>query len=279
MIAAVQSGDPIMLEAFRAPPVLVDAQGKDYDNPASDLHTQTCRQLFPEIFIEPDGSLLDQSGWVKRAKDESRIKLPGKPRDFGKKINFGILYFQSAGALSEQLFVPLETTEQWVSGHQQLYSTFHSWAKEQKGIGEARGWARLPWSNRQRYCRESNAKGSGESTGVMATNAMIQSTGADICKYAMIKCAQLKPQYPNVEMIGQVHDELILEGPGNLQLDLAKSKYKDGVLVHPYWVIPQSVYEWVAPFRQAMIDAETEIFGGVLTGSVGAAAIGMWWSK
>lgn len=194
-------------------------------------------------------------------------------------MNFGLLYFQSPAALSEQLFVPLEITESWLQGHKDLYTGFHAWAKENKGIGEARGWSRLPWSGRMRFCRESNAKGSGESTGIMAVNALIQSSGSDICKYSMIRCKELKPQYPDVDIIGQVHDELILEGPGNLTLDLTKSKYKDGVLVKPHWVIPPEVHVWAQAFRQAMIDAETEIFNGVLEGSVGNPAIGMWWAK
>lgn len=73
--------------------------------------------------------------------------------------------------------------------------------------------------------------------------------------------------------------EILLEGPGNLKLDLANSKYKGDVLIEPKWIVPDEVYDWAGAFRQAMIDAETEIFDGVLTGSVSDPAISMWWSK
>lgn len=84
MIAAVQSLDNLMLQAFRVPETLVDELGIVYSNPDADLHTLTCLQLFPDIFIEPDGSKLPKSKWVERAKDESQTKLPGSPRDYGK---------------------------------------------------------------------------------------------------------------------------------------------------------------------------------------------------
>jgi DNA polymerase family A len=189
------------------------------------------------------------------------------------------LYFQSAAALAEQLFVPLHYTEEWLAAHKLLYNYFHSWAGEQKGIGELRGWSKLAWSGRLRFCRESNAKGSGESTGIMAVNALIQSTGADICKYAMIKCQPVLRKYPGVELIGQVHDELVYEGPGNLTLDLANSKFKNGVLTKPKWIVPESVTEWALALKVAMEEAETEILGGVLEGCVGDPAVSMWWGK
>lgn len=68
-----------------------------------------------------------------------------------KKVNFGTLYFQSAEALSEQLFVPLHYTQEWLAAHKILYNIFHAWAKEQKGLGEARGWSKLEWSGRIKY--------------------------------------------------------------------------------------------------------------------------------
>lgn len=175
--------------------------------------------------------------------------------------------------------MPLHYTQEWLAAHKVLYNIFHAWAKEQKGLGEARGWSKLEWSGRCRYVRESNAKGSGESAGIMAVNAQIQSTGAEICKYAMIKCQPILKKYPGVVMIGQIHDELLFEGPGNLVLDLANSKFRDGVLTKPKWIVPPNVREWAQELKQAMEDAETEILNGVLTGSVGNPSIGMWWGK
>jgi DNA polymerase I-like protein with 3'-5' exonuclease and polymerase domains len=103
--------------------------------------------------------------------------------------------------------VPLHYTQEWLAAHKTLYSGFHAWSQEQKGLSEARGWAKLDWSSRMRYVRESNAKGSGESAGIMGVNYAIQGCGAEICKYAMIKCQPILKKYPGVNIIGQVHDK------------------------------------------------------------------------
>jgi hypothetical protein len=82
-----------------------------------------------------------------------------------------------------------------------------------------------------------------------------------------------------VRVIGQVHDSLLFEGPGHLKLDLAQSEWRDDVLIKPHWIIPDSVYEWTQPIKQAMIDAETECFKGVLEGRVGDPCISQYWAK
>lgn len=174
MIATYLSKDPTMFSTFSASETILDSQGNVWDNPDADMHTLTTKQIYPEIFLDFSGNLLPKWDWVRRAKDASLIKLPGKPRDVGKKVNFGILYFQTAASLSEQAYVPIIQTEKWVKAHQELYPQFHMWAKEEKGLAEARHWARTKWFNRQRYCQESNAKGAKESTGIMGVNHLIQ---------------------------------------------------------------------------------------------------------
>jgi hypothetical protein len=84
MIAAVLSDDPVMLATFRAPKQILDEQGVLVDNADADMHCLTAKQSFSKVFIEPDGSVLSKSQWVKRSKDETRITLPGTPRDYGK---------------------------------------------------------------------------------------------------------------------------------------------------------------------------------------------------
>jgi DNA polymerase family A len=113
----------------------------------------------------------------------------------------------------------------------------------------------------------------------MAVNYGIQGFGADVCKYALLKCQPVLKKYPGVVLIGQIHDELVFEGPGNLTLDLANSKFRNGVLTKPKWIIPDSVMEYSLELKAAMEAAETEMFNGVLQGSVGDPAIGMWWGK
>lgn len=186
------------------------------------------------------------------------------------------------------MFVPIEYTTAGVKGHEQLYRVFHAWAKEQKHFAEARGWAQTTWSGRVRLVNESNAKGAKESPGIMGVNHKIQGGSADITKAALVAVYKIInspkwqrdiPEYRDVVLIGQIHDEILFEGPGNLTLDLGKSKYKNGVLVKPHWHVPKSVFDWVTPLRQAMIDAETMCFNGKLIGRAGDPAISQFWSK
>jgi DNA polymerase I-like protein with 3'-5' exonuclease and polymerase domains len=90
-----------------------------------------------------------------------------------KTINFGIIYFITPQALSEQTYVKTEETKIWIAKHKKLYPQFHRWAQEIKSLTEARGWARLPKSGRQRFCDESNARGEKESPGIMGANFAI----------------------------------------------------------------------------------------------------------
>lgn len=287
MTAAVLSQDPVMLKTFREPERIINSKGIEIDNPLSDLHCLTTRQIFSDIF-HTNGVEAPQEEWLNIAKNEALIKIPGKPRDKAKGVNFGIIYFQTALSLTESMFVPLEYTHAWVKGHQQLYSGFHAWAKEEKQFTEARGWARSHWGNRIRFCNESNAKGAKESTGIMGVNHKIQAAGADLTKESLRRCDRIIkdpkwirdiPEFRDVTIIGQVHDEIIFHGPGNLKLDLANSVYKKGVLVKPKWIIPASVHQWLAPLKQQMVDAETECFNGLLPGRVGEPAISQFWAK
>ena len=56
----------------------------------------------------------------------------------------------------------------------------------------------------------------------VAINAAIQGSAADIIKLAMLKIArELLPQFPGVEMVLQIHDELLFEVPRDLVAEVA----------------------------------------------------------
>lgn len=80
---AAYSHDPVMTESFIAPAKLVDAEGKKYDNPVSDMHTQSAINcIMPSWFTD-----IPESQLVARAKEVP----PGQkksPRDNGKTLNF-----------------------------------------------------------------------------------------------------------------------------------------------------------------------------------------------
>jgi hypothetical protein len=101
-----------------------------------------------------------------------------------------------------------------------------------------------------------------------------------MCKLALIKCQQLiKKEFPDVSIIGQIHDEVLFELPGLLTLDLAKSKVENGTIVKPYWEIPSETLEIAELLKATMAQAGTDYIGGVLQCGVGAPTIAPYWSK
>ncbi|MGG6281770.1 DNA polymerase [Leptolyngbya sp. AN03gr2] len=285
MIAAVWSGDPTMIDVYRQPEEMTAPDGSIVKNPLADLHTLTTKDCcFPHLFIDDQGNVYEQWRWVTIAEDGSLITQKGTPRLYGKLLNFGILYGQGAESVSDLHTILVALAEEWIKRHKMAYQTFHEWKEEVSSIAEARGWFENPFSKRVRWCVEGNAKGAGESPGVMAVNHAIQSSGADLLKISLIQIQNFllshdtHPLFKQVKIIGQVHDEILLQGPGRCYLDFDKSKWKEDVIVKPVWKHSDEIQEWVSPLKQIMIDAETHLLGGVLTGRVGEAVC-PYWSK
>lgn len=175
MIAAVWSGDPIMLDVFRQPEEMTAPDGSIVANPLADMHTLTTKDCcFPHLFLDKEGLEIPQWMWVKTAKNKELITQKGDPRGYGKTLNFGVLYGQGPESISELYSVLVELATSWVERHKKTYFVFHQWKEEISEIANARGWIETPFTKRIRWCVESNAKAAGESPGVMAVNQTIR---------------------------------------------------------------------------------------------------------
>jgi DNA polymerase I-like protein with 3'-5' exonuclease and polymerase domains len=101
-----------------------------------------------------------------------------------------------------------------------------------------------------------------------------------MCKLALIGCHSLiKQQFPDVCIIGQIHDEVLFELPGRLTLNLNKSKVEKGVIIKPYWEIPLETLEIANKLRDKMIEVGTNYLDNILTCEVGEPTIAPYWSK
>ena len=152
-IAAVISNDQAMLNSFLPNDKLADyipvltadgsiklENGKPVmaKNPLKDLHCLTAvKCCYPHIFKG-----MPQYDWLNISKNVSLISSKGCARDYGKKVNFGMLYKQTAPTMSEQNAVTVEVAEKWIKGHEKTYATYHAWCNEVADIAAARGWAR-----------------------------------------------------------------------------------------------------------------------------------------
>lgn len=281
-IAGWTSQDEKILNSFLVPenlPLLgpdgkqLEKDGKllTYKNPDSDLHTITAQSCcFPHLF---EGQPIEK--WVSIAKDKSLIKQKGSPRDYSKRTNFGILYMQTAKAMSELYHFPEATCAEWIKKHEQTYVGFHRFAKEIGNLSQARGWSRNP-DGRIRYVGEDNAKSAGASPARSGVNFQIQGYGASQIK--------LSEMYLQEFFIGTkarlcilVHDELVCVVPGRVLLNEEKSLLENGVYKPIYEPDEEAKY-WASSIQKIMEDAQKETFGGTLEGRA-ESTIAPVWSK
>lgn len=156
-----------------------------------DIHTATASEIFAVA--------LDQV-----TKEQRRI---------AKAVNFGIAYGQGTYGLAETLGIPRKQSAEIIEKYFAKFGGIRTYiettiqkAHENKFVETLFG--------RRRYIPELDStnmmlKKFGERA---AINAPIQGTASDLVKMAMIEIAQNAKISSNVDMLLQVHDELIFEG-------------------------------------------------------------------
>lgn len=252
-IAAVNSKDPLMLGVFSAPP-FITFEGKNYVNPDADMHTLTTATCcFPELFRGKPKHL-----WREIADDGSLISQKGNARDYGKRTGFGIIYMQTSQAMSELNYLPEPTCKLWIERHKETYSKFHQWAQEVGAMSSARGFS-TDSIGRVRFVNEDNAKGSGASPMRSAVNFCIQGAAASMKKIACIK-AQERFLGTKAFLIGEVHDELLAEVPGESTIDWDNSTVDDDGVTNLKFIVSDEALFWGEELKNCLIDAEYEFF-------------------
>lgn len=129
-------------------------------------------------------------------------------RSIAKMINFGIAYGITPIGLFNRLVpaginVSQNECKRFIEEYFQTYSGVNRFLSEVAKVVRKRGYVRNFYGRRRRL----NGKTSREIR--QAQNFIIQATAADLAKDAMISLHKALPQ--NAHIIGQVHDELIVE--------------------------------------------------------------------
>lgn len=159
----------------------------------SDIHTSTAAQVFglPEDFVSPE------------------------MRSAAKAVNFGIIYGIGPFSLSKDIGVSVAEAKKYIQSYLDNYPKVTEFMNKTVADGEKNGYVSTIFG-RRRYIPELSASNKNvQAFGKRAAmNAPIQGAAADIIKLAMVKVYQrLKAELPEVHLILQVHDELILEAP------------------------------------------------------------------
>ena len=158
-----------------------------------DIHTATAAQVF-HVPMEDVTSL---------------------QRRHAKAVNFGIVYGISEFSLAEDIGVSRYEAREYIDNYLTNYQGIRAYMKQVVEDAKAIGYTCTLYG-RRRYIPELKSSNFNIRSGAerMALNTPIQGSAADLIKLAMIRVEQaLNENYPQAQLLLQVHDELIVECP------------------------------------------------------------------
>ena len=175
-VMAALSGDPALIEAFRA---------------KADIHTATAAKIHG---VAPEEVTQDM-------------------RRGAKMVNFGIIYGISAFGLAQRLGIPRGEAAGIIDAYFREYPAIREYMEQTVENARRSGYAET-LSGRRRAYPDLNSSNQGLRANAerAAINMPIQGTAADMIKLAMIRIdALLRASAARSRMLLQVHDELVFE--------------------------------------------------------------------
>ncbi|NTW30741.1 MAG: DNA polymerase I, partial [Candidatus Moranbacteria bacterium] len=130
-----------------------------------------------------------------------------------KVFNFGLMYGMSAYGLSQSLGITPAEAGEFIDTYFQKFPGVTRYMERMKESAREKGFVETELG-RRRYVPEilSQNRNLSQAGERMAINMPIQGLAADIMKLAMLRVADMLPEYgDSVRMLLQVHDELIFE--------------------------------------------------------------------
>src|ERR1700733_2972340 len=177
-ILAHLSGDPRLVEAFRR---------------GEDIHSRTAQEVF----------------------DVAPFAQTREHRRVAKVINFGVIYGLSAFGLAQQLSIDQKEAAQFIAKYFERYRGVKDFLDRQIAETRRTGITRTLFGRIRQIPEinspQPNMRNFAERT---AMNTPMQGAAADLIKLAMIELDRRLPaENFQSQMILQVHDELLFEGP------------------------------------------------------------------
>lgn len=135
-----------------------------------------------------------------------------KMRSSAKALNFGIIYGMSSFGFSQSAGISREDAQKFINTYMENFSGVANYMKETREFARTNGYVET-LLGRRRNLHEINSPNFQVAAGAerMAINMPIQGLAADIMKLAMIKTSEAFAQDDEINMILQIHDEIILE--------------------------------------------------------------------
>lgn len=171
-------------------------------NEGVDIHTATAAQVF--------GVEMDQVTPLQRRH--------------AKAVNFGIVYGISEFSLAEDIGVSRWEAKEYIENYLNNYAGVRKYMKDVVVSARDSGFTQTMFG-RKRYIPELKSSNFNIRSGAerIALNTPIQGSAADLIKLAMIRVERaLNENYPQAELLLQVHDELIVECPEEIAPQVAQ---------------------------------------------------------
>jgi DNA polymerase I len=176
-ILAHLSKDPILVEAF---------------NRGEDIHSRTAQEVF----------------------DVAPFAQTREHRRVAKVINFGVIYGLSAFGLAQQLDIDTKEGAKFIAAYFERYSGVKKYLDTQIAETRKTGYTKTLFGRIREIPEinspQPNMRNFAERT---AMNTPMQGAAADLIKLAMIELHRRLEDGFKSQMILQVHDELLFEGP------------------------------------------------------------------
>ncbi|WP_276642668.1 DNA polymerase I [Siccibacter turicensis] len=140
-------------------------------------------------------------------------QVSGEQRRSAKAINFGLIYGMSAFGLSRQLNISRKESQKYMDLYFERYPGVLEYMERTRKQAKEQGYVET-LDGRRLYLPDINSSNAARRAGAerAAINAPMQGTAADIIKRAMIDVDRwLENNKPRVQLIMQVHDELVFE--------------------------------------------------------------------
>ena len=141
--------------------------------------------------------------------------VSSEQRRAAKAINFGLIYGMSAFGLGRQLDIGRAEAQDYVDRYFARYPGVREYMDRTREQAKADGYVETIFGRRL-YLPDINARNGQQRAQAerVAINAPMQGSAADIIKRAMIRVDRwIETEAPEVRLIMQVHDELVLEVP------------------------------------------------------------------
>jgi len=174
-----------LMAHFSQDPVLLQAYENDWD-----IHAQTASVL----------NHID----LATVTDEQRSAA--------KTVNFGLIYGMSAFGLAKQLGLSNAEAAQLIDQYFSTYKGVFEYMGAMRHKSKTQGYI-LTLMGRQIPVRSAVQKKGGDHSWRAAINGPLQGTASELIKQAMINLQPWILAHPGVEMVMQVHDELVFEVP------------------------------------------------------------------